>query len=418
MLIHGAVDNDLYPPRFGGTQRAFGLFRGLARRSEVRVLCLVPNRTAAPREETVAGVTLLRRKAWYTSAAWRLDRAGLAPLQAAAELHTLRARALLAALPGRPDVLAAEFSMAGLLDHPHARLGVYLSQNVEADFFATTSARLAFGGLWRARVRERERRAVERAGLTVVVSEEDAARMVALHGADPARLDVIPNGYDETGIHPPTATERERARAALGLKGGDYVALFVGSDVAHNRDGVRLLLERVGPRLRDRGVVVVIAGSVSRAVPAPREPWLRVLGEVGDLASVLHAADAGLNPVLRGGGSNVKLPTYLAAGLAVVSTGFGTRGYARLAPLAVTAETESFADAISARPRGWLARGEAMPAAVADHAWGTLGERLGERLAARLAGAGETPAAKDAAQDAATRAAAGARSDSHSTGAR
>ena len=394
MLIHGAVDNDLHPPRFGGTQRAFGLFRGLARRNDVRVLCVVPNRTTAPREQNVSGVTLIRRKAWYTSAAWRLERAGLAPLQAAAELHTMRASRWLAELPSRPDVLAAEFSMSGLLAKSNARLGVYLSQNVEADFFATTSARLALGGLWRGRVRERERRAVAKAGLTVVVSEDDAARMVALHGADPARLDVIPNGYDETSIHPPTATERERARAALGLKGGDYVAVFVGSDVAHNRDAARLLVERVGPALHERGVVLVIAGSVSRSVPAAREPWLRVLGEVADLSSVLHAADAGLNPVLRGGGSNVKLPTYLAAGLAVVSTAFGTRGYAKLAPLAVTAESEAFAETIAAEPRGWASRGESVPAAVAEHAWGTLGEKLGERLVARLGRSAVTSSAR------------------------
>jgi len=397
MLIHGAVDNDLHPPTFGGTQRAFGLFRGLARRHEVHALCVVPNRNAAPREEQVAGVTLIRRKAWYTSAAWRLERAGIAPLQAAAELHALRARALLRALPARPDVLAAEFSMCGLLGRAGARLDAYLSQNVEADFFATTSARLALGGLWRRRIRERERQAVERAGLTVVVSEEDADRMRSLHGAEPARLEVIPNGYDETSVHPPTAVERERARTALGLGARDYVALFVGSDVPHNRDAVRLLVERVGPALASRGVVLVVAGGASRAAAGSRESWLRAIGEVADLVPVLHAADAGLNPVRRGAGSNVKLPTYLAAGLAVVSTAFGTRGYASLAPLAVTAEAEGLAEAIAAQPRGWAARGEPMPAAVAEHAWGTLGERLGERLDRRLARAAPVARATGAA---------------------
>ena len=61
MLIHGATDNDLHPPRFGGTQRAFGLFRGLARRHDVRVLCVVPNRTRGAREAMAHRVTLLRR---------------------------------------------------------------------------------------------------------------------------------------------------------------------------------------------------------------------------------------------------------------------------------------------------------------------------------------------------------------------
>ena len=384
MLIHGLADNDLHPARFGGTQRAFGLFRGLARSSDVRVLCVIPNRTTAPREEHVAGVTLIRRKAWYTSLAWRLDRAKLAPLQSAAEVHALRARRLLGALPGRPDVLAAEFPLASLLGRAGAKLDVYLAQNVEADFFATTSDRLFLGEAWRRRVRDRERRAVERAGLVVVVSEDDAARMTALHGAEPARLEVIPNGYDETAVTPPTAGERARARAALGLGDADYAAVFVGSDAPHNRDAARLLVDTIGPAVARAGVVTIVAGGVSRAVTR-REPWLRVAGEVDDLNAVLHAADAGLNPVVRGGGSNVKLPTCLAAGLAVVTTPFGLRGYASLAGLAVTAEPSGFADALAARPRGWAARGEALPAAVRDHAWGTLGERLGERIARRLA---------------------------------
>lgn len=382
MLIHGAVDNDLFPPRFGGTQRAFGLFRGMAAAHEVRVLCVVPNRTRAPREEVTAGVTLIRRKAWYTSLAWRLDRMRLAPLQAAAELHARRARTLLAALPGRPDVLAAEFSLAALLERSSARLPVYLSQNVEADFFATTSARLLLGGAWAARVRERERRAIERAGLVVAVSDEDAARMQALHGADPARIEVVPNGWDETAIHAPSPAERTRSRAALGLAPDDYAALFVGSDAPHNREAARALVEGAGPRLAAAGVTLLVAGAVCGAI-ATRAPWLRVLGEVDDLLPVLHAADVGLNPVRRGGGSNVKLATCLGAGLAVVSTPFGVRGYPTLAPLAVVAEPEAFADAIAARPRGWVARGEPQPEAVADHAWGRLGANLGDAVARR-----------------------------------
>ena len=89
MLIHAATDNDIHPPLFGGTQRAFGLYRGLARRHEVSALCVVPNRAVAAADERVAGVRLLRRKAWYTSVAWRLERARLAPMFAGG----LRARA-------------------------------------------------------------------------------------------------------------------------------------------------------------------------------------------------------------------------------------------------------------------------------------------------------------------------------------
>lgn len=384
MLIHGAVDNDIHPPRFGGTQRAFGLYRGLARHHRVRVLCVVPNRTRAPREETVDGVTLVRRKRWATSLAWRLERAGLAPLFTAAWAHRAGARGLVAALPGPADALLADFHLTGLFAASRAPLAVYLSQNVEADLFRSVAPRLAGRPLWAERVRAFEAAAVTRASLTVVVSAEDAERMRALYDVPAERLLVIPNGYDETAVRPPTDDERSRARAELGLAPDSYVAAFVGSDFEPNREALRWIVTGLAPALAP-GVRLVIAGAVSRALGAA-PPGVVVAGEVPDLLSVLHAADAGLNPVAGGAGSNVKLPTYLAAGLAVVTTPFGLRGFPGLGPHVLAAPREGFAELLNGRPAGWRAMGLALPRAVADHAWGRLGERLGDRLAGLLAG--------------------------------
>ena len=86
-----------------------------------------------------------------------------------------------------------------------------------------------------------------------------------------------------------------------------------------------------------------------------------------------------------GGGSNVKVPTYLALGLAVITTPFGMRGYAPLASAVEVAPLEGFVDAVRRRPQGWAALGAPAPAALADYAWGALGARLADRFAARLA---------------------------------
>ena len=40
----------------------------------------------------------------------------------------------------------------------------------------------------------------------------------------------------------------------------------------------------------------------------------------------MRAADIGLNPMVSGSGTNLKIPEYLAFGLAVLSTNFGARG--------------------------------------------------------------------------------------------
>lgn len=399
MLIHFAVDDDVVPPRTGGAQRTFGLARGLARRNHVRLLGVVPNRSAASAEQRADGVDVVRRKAWFTSLAWRLDRWGVAPLFAAAEGHRRSAGRYLAALGGPADVLATDVNLSGLLAHSGARLKVHASQNVESDRFEPESSRFAFASAWRERLRSLERRAVDGADLVVACSDEDAARFAGLYGVSSDRLEVVPNGYDERELRPPTAEERARARAALGLEARDYAVVFVGSDWAPNRDALHLLANDVMPKLAGERIKLVVVGTVSRALAGRREDWLLVLGPVPDVLPLLHAADAGANPVRQGGGSNVKLPAYLAAGLAALTTPFGLRGYAPLAADCVLAEpaAAALADALRAKPRGWSARGASAPAALAGYAWASLGERLGERFESRLASRPAAAAARGAA---------------------
>jgi hypothetical protein len=110
----------------------------------------------------------------------------------------------------------------------------------------------------------------------------------------------------------------------------------------------------------------------------------------------------GLNPVMSGGGSNVKLPTYLAAGLAVLSTPFGLRGHAALTAAVTTVERGQLGDALRLRPRGWAARGAPPPPRLADYSWGAIGARLADSLATRaavraIARAPGTPAERSAA---------------------
>lgn len=386
MIVHLACDNDIHPPLFGATQRLFGLARGLASRATVRALCVVPNRSHGARTETVAGVELHRVKSWHTSVAWWLERGGVAPLFTAEGGHRMRAQGYRRELGGPADVLMCDLALTGLFAGSHDGLRVYHAHNVEAERWRTIAPRVLGRGAWGQRLAALERRAVAESDVTVACTEEDAALLASLHGA--RDVEVIGNGYDETQLRPASREARARARAALGIADDAYVAAFVGGDWGPNHDALAYLVEQVGPRLANDGVVLLAVGAVARRVLDRREPWLVARPETPDLSAVMAAADAGLNPVTSGGGSNVKVPSYLAMGLATVSTPFGVRGYAPLAGAVTIADMDAFADVLRSRPLGWAAKGEPAPAALADHAWGTLGARLGERLAARLAARG------------------------------
>jgi Glycosyl transferases group 1 len=196
-------------------------------------------------------------------------------------------------------------------------------------------------------------------------------------------VEVVANGYDETALTPVPAAARARARRQLGIADSAYVLAFVGGDWGPNHDALAWLVEHVMPALARDGYVLLAVGAVARRYTGRREPWLVARPATPDLAEVMAAADAGMNPVTSGGGSNVKVPAYLAMGLAVISTPFGLRGYAPLAAEVVAAPLDGTADALRARPLGWAARGAAAPAALAGYAWGSLGERLADALAAR-----------------------------------
>ncbi len=391
MIVHGFTDNDLHPPVFGATQRLFGLYRGMARQHRVDVLTVVPNRTRSAERETVAGVNLVRRKAWYTSLAWRLERAGLAPLYLASHGHRAQAPRFTGSLPGTPDVVIADLMMAGVLERHRDALRVYHAHNVESEHFRSAGPRLIAKETWTSRLRDLEARAADRADRVVAVSEEDAARFETLYGVPRAKLVVVPNGYDETAVKPPDPASRSAARRSLGVTDSDTVALFMGSDVPHNRAGLSAVLDSFAPLGRE-GFKLLVVGGISAMLEGREQSWRIVRPATVDLSPLLHAADVGLNPALTGGGSNVKLPTYLAAGLAVVSTAHGLRGYPDLAPWVQVAEPAEFADAVRARPKGWNATGAPAPPPLEAYAWGSLGENLGARLAAERGVAAERDA--------------------------
>jgi glycosyltransferase involved in cell wall biosynthesis len=380
VLIHAATDNDIYPPRSGATQRTFGLLRGLARRADVRALCVVPNRSRGAAREVADGVTLVRRRAWYTGLAWRLDRLGLAPMLVASRGHRAAAVSLLRALEGEATVFAADLLLTPLFERHGAPIKVYAAHNVELDHFRETHPSLGSSHRWLRELEALERRAIENASLIIACTREDAARFTELYAADAGRIEIAPNGWDELRVRAVTPESRARARAKLGVSERDRVALFVGSDVPHNREAARVLCRVVAPQLAAQGAKLLIVGSVARALRQPLSAGVQAFDEVDDLLPFLHAADVGLNPASSGGGSNVKLPTYLAAGLAVITTPFGLRGYDALAAHVIESESGHIAEAMRERPIGWALRGDVIPESIAELAWGRIGERLAARL--------------------------------------
>lgn len=398
MRIVGLVDNNVYPAMFGLTVRVWNLYRGLAKNPRVeavRVVCALKSRERAVARETRDGVEVVRLKPWHpTIFAW-LERTGVAPLFLAAEAYRRWPWPFARAMDRAADVVQIDsLNLVPLWRvAPPGALRVFGSQNVEAEWFERVGPGLARREMWARRLARLEREALETADLVLAVSRPDREQFVARYGIPAARVEVIENGFDAERIRPPTPDEKRGARAALGLGDEERGLLFLGSDFEHNRRAAEDLFRVLVPELAGFRARLYLVGDVAVRFRGRAETEgggrVRAVPAQADLTPYLWGCDVGLNPITTGAGSNIKLPTYLAAGLEALSTPFGVRGFERLAPFVVQAELETFGDALARAlvPPAPVDPG-ARAAVLASYSWQAQADRLAGFFAERLAARG------------------------------
>jgi glycosyltransferase involved in cell wall biosynthesis len=193
---------------------------------------------------------------------------------------------------------------------------LYSSLNVEEDLKRKTLSSRADGHEWAARVAHLERGLVERSCAIVAVSEEDAE---VFRGRFPLKdVIVIENGIGDIGHAQPVAID---AQARSG-------AVFLGSGHPPNVDAARFIVEALAPRLP--AVQFHLIGSVCHSLMAGDVPENVVRHGVVDderKERLLASCAIAINPMAWGGGSSLKIPDFLAAGLPLVSTAMGVRGF-------------------------------------------------------------------------------------------
>jgi glycosyltransferase involved in cell wall biosynthesis len=362
------------PLSHGGRVRSFRLASGLAAAgASVDLLC--PWGPGLPLRPFTAGGVTVHPHRLAANALPRLLRDRRVPSQVALSWQPdwLGPRRLLERFRGH-DVVQFEFvaqaHWARALDGRCAV--VYSAHNVESDYLRRGPLAPSLGGYSLRRIETLEREAVRRADLVVACTADDVRRLGELYGA-PRRVTVVQNGFDDDLLGFDRGERRQLARAALGLADGELAVLFVGGAAHHNREAARLATI-VLPRIR-RPARLLLVGECAGAV-APT-PGVLPLGYQADLRDVLSAADVAVNPVGVGSGSNLKMPVYMAAGLPIVTTAVGLRGFEELAGHAVVADLDDFPRAIDRAVR--LPR--ATPDRLRSLTWGALARRLADAYA-------------------------------------
>jgi len=158
--------------------------------------------------------------------------------------------------------------------------------------------------------------------LIFAVSERDKEQFVSW-GVPEHEVEVIPNSVDVSRFSSGLGNNEIRNEYHLENK---VVLLFHGPlDYPPNREAAEILANILLPQiLRKHSNVHLLL--IGRNSPIASGPNITVTGFVRNLPDYIAAADIAVVPVLKGGGTRIKILEYMACGKAVVSTIKGAEG--------------------------------------------------------------------------------------------
>ncbi len=390
-----AVPFDVFPPRGGGQQRVFHLYRHLASTLGCRIdlVTLAHSSQSFAETEVAPGLFEVRvpKSTAHERAEQRIsDEVGSIPVTDVAfpELFGLT--------PAYGQALekSARKAAVVIVSHPYGLPAVrrycsgkeviYEAHNVEADLKAALLSGSSRGARLLAETAALERECCCTSRFVMACSEQDGRRLQERYGLRPERLWLVPNGVDLESVAFCPWRRRMSEKQRLGLASA-FLALFTGSWHGPNVDALEFLLT-LAPRLPDMALLVM--GSVGQAVQDRRiPPNVGLLGVVDDPTRevVLHTVDVALNPMTSGSGTNLKMLEYAAAGIPILSTPHGARGLLLAEERFIElAEPEGFLGALmamrSAGAQQMRRVTQARNCVVQNYDWMVIATGLAERL--------------------------------------
>ena len=368
----------LTPVTSGGQVRLYGLYRALARFADIHFVNLAAGHLPHTLRELHPGLVeeVVPVSKAFVQAEKDLERvvnASVGDLAAALYPNLLddwvraiaqttrKADAVICSHPyGHPAVVAAGWQGPS----------VYEAHNVECDLKRGIYA----GQPWPTGLIERfERDCARSASHITACSESERDRLIELYGVARARCAVIANGIALDAVPYISPAARRGVRQSWGQQ--KPLALFMGSAHQPNVEAAALI---VAAAAQCPTFEFALMGSVCLRIDRQRLPNnLRLLGVVDDTEKLiwLKIASVGLNPIISGAGTNLKLAEYAAAGLPIVSTAFGARGGVLLPDTHITV-CDGDANSLAQALQRWFKQSDEEHQAQVSSAWQRVRETL------------------------------------------
>jgi len=171
-------------------------------------------------------------------------------------------------------------------------------------------------------IEKTERKAVKKAKIVFSMCQEDKEKLSRMYGIEKNKLVIVPNGARLADYA--IKLTKEEARRKLGLRKNSNIVLFVGAKHPPNDEAASFIEKTLAPQLPE--ALFLIVGNVRKRKIGKLEKNVVCTGVVNDLLPYYRAADLAINPVISGSGSNLKMFSYFANSLPVITTKKGLRG--------------------------------------------------------------------------------------------
>ncbi len=196
---------------------------------------------------------------------------------------------------------------------------VYDSHNIETEM---TRSLANASSLYIAMLKIVEKTSCTICDSAFVVSETDKNILVSW-GIPKNKISVIPNSIDINKFSKLLNVDKIRIKYNLVAK---IVMIFHGTlSYPPNQEAITILSNDILPKIIEKypNVCLMLVG---KNPPKINHPNIITTGFVENLEELIAAADIGLVPLLKGGGTRIKILEYMASGKAVVSTLKGAEG--------------------------------------------------------------------------------------------
>lgn len=328
----------IYPPQGGGQARTYNLYKHVAREYEVEIISFTNHNQKPFCGQIADGLTEIRipKTQRHQEMEWELEK-GMGISVADIALISLSGETPEYGEKLRTSISKSDFI---ILSHPYlykevreyvkGKKLIYEAQDVE---FAIKKGMLP--GTRQAKhlleqLFEVEKACCQDSSFVMTCSDEDQKSLHEIYGISFDRMVTIPNGVDISATRYTPLDKRLLNKRNCGLD-SECLGLFMGSWHRPNLEACEVIFRvaRECPNVKFLLMGSQCAYFKQQGIKIPDNVGL--LGVVDETTKnrIFSVVDFALNPMASGSGTNLKMFDYMAAGIPIISTKFGTRGIDR-----------------------------------------------------------------------------------------